>query len=63
MVDQGMKEMVRTLQKIKDHLEDISKSLSTLVKIQNRQFPNLKEPYIPKPKNQFGEEGDDEDEV
>jgi len=37
----GMKEINQKLGHIERHLEDISKSFSTLVKIVNRQFPSV----------------------
>ena len=38
----GMKEINQKLGHIERHLEDISKSFSTLVKIANRQFPQVR---------------------
>ncbi len=38
----GLKEMNQKLGKIERHLDDISKSLAALVKITNRQFPNVR---------------------
>ena len=37
----GMKELNQKLSRIDRSLEDIAKSLSTLVKIANRQFPRI----------------------
>lgn len=38
----GMKELNQKLSRIDRSLEDIAKSLSTLVKIANRQFPQVR---------------------
>ena len=46
----GMKELNQKFGKIERHLDDIAKSLSTLAKIANRQFPNVqlvKDVYTP----------------
>ena len=67
-MDNQMREVVLALRKIEAHLDVISKSFSTLVKIENRKVPEKKNPYLQcyrrddeAPHEGFEEEDDDDE--